>query len=342
MWDLTQTGILSRREAEMRETRLASTEEFWGRLCRQGSRTKRWQGDCVAAMTIVDELLRLNDRSGFVVQRIQRELVDEGKSLAETAAGKELLTEYELTERKCSDDISSIIYGKSDELTSDTSLSELRGQLQEMRTAQWQLRSSLQSAFAEREKAYAKVLLQVRAEQQQLSQQVEKGQREHKRLRADTAANVTMLQEERQSWQLRRRQVDYDERTGRRSRANANAQRQDIAQEEAQFNESLEQLNLENEEQCIDTEEAVEKMRKRDVLKRNLFPLLGILGGTGLAVAGVVTGLVPLAGAGVGVGFTYAAKLQFSRTGDRRLDDKAMAWEGLMGGGQGAAGASLD
>ncbi|KAL4729785.1 hypothetical protein ACLX1H_004213 [Fusarium chlamydosporum] len=298
MWDLTQTGKLNHREAEMRETRLASIEEFWGKLCRQGSRTKRWQGDYRTAQSIVRELLRLSERSGLVVQRIQRELVDEGKSLAQTAAGKELLTEYESTERKCSDELSSFIYRERDGLTSDTSLSELRGQIQEMKTAQRQLRSSLQNAFAEREKAYAKVLNKVRAEQQQLAQEVERGRQAHERLKADSAANVTVLQEERQSWQLRRRQVDYEERIGRRSRANANAERQEIAEEEAQLNESLEQLNLENEEQCIDTEEAVEKMRKRDVLKRNLFPLLGILGGTGLAVAGVVTGLMPLAGAG--------------------------------------------
>ncbi|OBS29433.1 hypothetical protein FPOA_03370 [Fusarium poae] len=342
MWDLTQTGKLNRREAEMRETRLSSTEEFWGKLCRQGSRTKRWQGDCGTASSIVSELLRLNDKSGFVVQRIQQELVDEGKSLAQTAAGKELLTEYEMTERKCSDEFSSIIYGERDEFTSDTSLSELRGQIQEMKAAQRQLRASLRSAFVEREKAYSKVLNQVRTEQQQLAQEVEKGRQEQKRLKADTAANATVLQEDRQSFQLQRRQVDYEERTGRLSRANANAKRQNIAKDEAESNESYQQLNLENEEQFIETEEAVEKVRKRDVLKQNLFPLLGILGGTGLAVAGVVTGLMPLAGAGVGVGFTYATKLQFSRQGDRRLDHKAMAWEGLMGGGQGAAGAGLD
>ncbi|RGP71717.1 hypothetical protein FLONG3_7021 [Fusarium longipes] len=298
MWDLTQTGKLSRREAEMRETRLASTEEYWGKLCRQGSRTKRWQGDYRTAQSIVSELLRLNDRSGPIIQRLQRELVDEGKSLAQTAAGRELLTEYELAERKCNDDLSSIIYGERDELTLDNSISELRSQIQEMKVAQQQLRSSMQSAFAKREEAYAKVLHKVRAEQQQLAQEVEKGRQKHERLKADSAANAALLQEGRQSRQMKRQKVEYEERIGRLSRANANAKRREIAEEEEEEIESVKQLNQDNEEERIDTEKAVEKMRKRDVLKRNLFPLLGILGGTGLAVAGVVTGLMPLAGAG--------------------------------------------
>lgn len=92
--------------------------------------------------------------------------------------------------------------------------------------------------------------------------------------------------------------------------------------------------------------DSIDKLRKRDVMKRNLLPLLGILAGTGMAIAGSVTGLIPLAGAGIGVGFTSALKINFSRkpTPDASLGKKTSNFmlEPLCSGGQGAAGASLN
>ncbi|KAF4955416.1 hypothetical protein FSARC_11848, partial [Fusarium sarcochroum] len=300
MWDLADTGKLSHREAEMRETRLACTQEFWGSLCQQGSQTKRWQGDYKTAFTIVNELLTLNERRGYVVQRIQTELVDQKKTLVQTTAGRELLTEYTSTERKCTEELWSFQNGTRDNSEAASSLAELRQQLQNMKSAQQELRVSLRSVFAEREVAYGQVLNKVRAEQQQLAEEVKKNRRSYERLQADTLANSTTLEEERAGWQSRRRELDQEERLGSRTRQSAEAERQNIAEEESDFNESFQQLNNENEEQCIQAESIVEKLRKRDVMKRNLLPFLGVLGGTGLAVAGAVTGLAPLAGAGIG------------------------------------------
>ncbi|RBR20217.1 hypothetical protein FVER53590_09924 [Fusarium verticillioides] len=136
--------------------------------------------------------------------------------------------------------------------------------------------------------------------------------------------------------------ASYEERLGHRTRESAQEERRRIEEEENDFHESLQQLSLENEEQCVETQQMVEKLRKRDVMKRNLLPLLGVLGGTGLAIAGTVTGLAPLAGAGIGVGFAYASKLEFSRKTEDHTSSKFSLWEGVLGGGQGAAGASLD
>ncbi|KAF4470799.1 hypothetical protein FALBO_2295 [Fusarium albosuccineum] len=341
MWDLTETGKLSSREAEMREMRLASTMEFWGTLCQQGSQTRRWRGDDETAISIIGELISLNERDGYLVQQIQRELIDEGKNLTETMAGRELLTTYESTEKKCIEGLRSIESGQHTDSGLDTSITELRSELESMRCAQREFRVSIRSVFAEREKAYGQVLSKVRAEQQQLSVELEQGRRNYQRLEADMVGNDALLEEERQEWQRRRQELSREERTGRRSRESLEAERQRIEEEESEFNEQFNELHMDNEEERLDVGQTVERLRKRDVMKRNLLPFLGILGGTGLAIAGTVTGLAPLAGAGIGVGFAYASKLEFSRRAEDHTG-KFPIWEPLLGGGQGASSASLN
>ncbi|KAF5009926.1 hypothetical protein FDECE_3911 [Fusarium decemcellulare] len=341
MWDLTETGKLSHREAEMREMRLASTIEFWGSLCQQGSQTRRWRGDNETAISIINELIALNERNGYVVQQIQRELVDEGKNLTETMAGRELLTTYESTEIKCIERIRSIETGQSTDLAMDTSITELKSELESMRCAQREFQVPIRSVFAEREKAYGQVLSKVRAEQQRLSVKLEQGRRKYQLLEANIVGNNALLEEERQGWQRRRQELSREERAGRRSRESLEAERQRIAEEESEFNEQFNELHMENEEERLDVGQTVERLRKRDVMKRNLLPFLGVLGGTGLAIAGTVTGLAPLAGAGIGMGFAYASKLEFCRNAEDHRG-KFPVWEPMLEGGQGAWGASLD
>lgn len=335
MWNLTE-GKLSRQEAEMRETRLVSTMKFWGTLCQQGSQTSRWRGDTQTALAIICELISLNDREGYVVQQIQREIVDEVKDLSETMAGRELLETYESSEKECMGRIQSIERGCTIS-DSDRSLIELRNELDNMRCAQREFRVSTRSAFAERMRAYGQVITKVRAEQQLVSVELEEARRTHQRLEADMASNHTLLEEERRRWQLRRLELDQEGRMGRRTRESLEAERQRITEEESTFDE----LHQDNEEQALKVQQTVARLRKRDVLKRNLLPFLGVLGGTGLAIAGAVTGLAPLAGAGIGVGFSYASRLVFSRRLEKH-GGKLSLWEPLLGGGQGASGASLD
>jgi hypothetical protein len=342
MWDLVATGKLDHREAAMREMRLGSTMEFWGRLCQQGSRTRRWQGDYSTAVSIISELIALNDRDGYVVQQIQREIVDEEKALAETIAGQELLTKYKTNEGKYRAELRSLERGGSDDPDTKNSLSELRNEIYGMQSAQRALQVSIQNLFAEREEAYGQVLSKLGAEQRQLAGQLEEGQHKYRRLEADMQGNESLIEEERRDWQLRRANLDREEQIGRRKRQSIDAERRRIEEEELEFDEQFNELQFDNEEERVEAAKIVENLRKREVMKRNLMPFLGVLGGVGLAVAGAVTGLAPLTGAGIGVGFGYAAKLQFSRKPKTDDKDQPSMWDTLLWGGQGAAGASVD
>ncbi|KAM5352744.1 hypothetical protein ACJ41O_005466 [Fusarium nematophilum] len=342
MWNLAETEKLSYREATMRETRLSSTTEFWGRLVQQGSQVRRWQGDEPSASSIIRELLFINERDGFLKQRLQRELVDEGRDLSDTEAGKELSSEYSKKERKCMEELRTLQHGTANDPETTNAMRELQHELEGMRSAQRELKVSTRSVFAEREEAYRQLLSKIRAEHQQLTLELEQSRNKCQRLKADMAGNKRLIEEECREWNLKRMRLDREERTGHRTRQSLEAERLRIDKEEGELSEQYEELQMGREEEKAEAEETAARLRKRDVMRRNLMAFLGVLGGTGLAVAGVVTGIAPLAGAGIGVGFASAAKFNFSRRPEDHERRRFPAQEPLLGGGQGASGASID
>lgn len=200
--------------------------------------------------------------------------------------------------------------------------------------------------FGEREDAYTRVLSQIQLQQQHVATDLDDKKRHFDRLAADRDDTEALLNHEVMDWESRRQILHLDELNRRRTRQSLEWERCEILREEMELREQYEELLLMNEISMEETSDSIDKLRKRDVMKRNLLPLLGILAGTGMAIAGSVTGLIPLAGAGIGVGFTSALKINFSRkpTPDASLGKKTSNFmlEPLCSGGQGAAGASLN
>ncbi|KAK3393391.1 P-loop containing nucleoside triphosphate hydrolase protein [Podospora didyma] len=83
-------GFSSYDRAVQHEVELRRTEDFWGAMCRGGSRVMRWDGTRQSAMAMVDHLKTLRARKGGqgVVLQIQREMVDMQRELIDTAAGQ--------------------------------------------------------------------------------------------------------------------------------------------------------------------------------------------------------------------------------------------------------------
>lgn len=79
MWHQVDEDIGADREMELRGT-------FWRRMIERGATMDRFRGDRGSAIAL---LTRVMTRDNLVLQ-LQRELVDEGKALVETAAGRSL------------------------------------------------------------------------------------------------------------------------------------------------------------------------------------------------------------------------------------------------------------
>ena len=85
MWDLVDSNL-----AEIREKELS--KRFWKHLIANGSKVCRVDHQRFMALPVLDVLLRGDQAPGKVLQ-IQRELVDDMKTLGETQAGQQFLKE---------------------------------------------------------------------------------------------------------------------------------------------------------------------------------------------------------------------------------------------------------
>ncbi|KAJ5893682.1 hypothetical protein N7495_005373 [Penicillium taxi] len=304
MWDSIQ---VDNHEAILRESRL----EVLGAVFEHGSQAKRWHGDEWSALSIVDALISLG--GGYKSLLIQRELVDEGKPLNETTAGLELMSEYVTAEEELSQEMRLL---QSDISTpqhdAKASLSNLEKEIREMKHAQEKLRVSTRELFAEREHSYSKVLSKMRVEQQKLFGELQEQKRQYKRLQDEMKSNDKFLADENYYWSQKRARLEHQVRIGCRRRDSIEIERQKIQDEELLIQEHMGDFQHENESSMSQVSQNMQELRKRDLLKRNMLPLLGLLAGVGLTAAGAVT-VIPLAGAGVGLTVSSASEMNLSR-----------------------------
>ncbi|KAJ6013397.1 hypothetical protein N7540_007988 [Penicillium herquei] len=312
MWDSTREET---HEATLRELNLLSTMQFWGRFSDKGSPAKRWRGNEGSALSIVDELISLGDEGDSSPFIIQGELVDEGKLLKETTAGLELMSEYQAAENKLLEEIHSLESNESiSHPDANSSILELREGIRRMRDAQQNLKMSTRRLFAERENTYRQVILKMSDQRQKLFSELREQRRRYQRLQDEVRSDDELRAEHDLYWRQKRAELEQQARCGRRRRDSIETECQRIKEEELLFNEQLSESQSENENIMSEVSHTMEKTRKRDVLKRNLVQFFGVLAGVSLTTAGSVTGLIPLAGAGIGLTLSSASMINLSRT----------------------------
>lgn len=87
-WD----DLLKEETGRAREKELEATPEFWGDMLENGSHMFRHENNRRSAVRIINHLLRVR---GEMVLDIQRQMIDQGRSLDQTSAGRELEREVE-------------------------------------------------------------------------------------------------------------------------------------------------------------------------------------------------------------------------------------------------------
>lgn len=316
-WDLVDSGKIDLGRAIERESELRFKDEFWGRFCRQGSQVKRLRDNDSSALSILFDLVTLHDQNGPAILRIQKELVDQGKELHETIAGQELSAVYDIAEKEC--------YKKLDLIERDTldwdfgrvphSVLEFNRELETVKKTQQELKVKLQSIVAEREGLYAKVLSRVRRKQQEMAAQLEESRRKYRWIEEEMQGNLEIFQAERNQWKVKHEGLSRD---GLQYRQSMDLERRRIDDEASAVEEQFNVLQGESAVERAKVEENIGKLKKREVLKRNLLPLLGVLAGGGIAAAGAATGLFPLLGVGVNHALQNVSMINFSRKSEHK------------------------
>lgn len=266
--------------AEDRERQLVESEHGCAALVAGGARVMRWtRGDGRSAAAIVGELVdrgaaepaacAAGDDDGgrdrhAVKLRIHEEMVDEGKELCDTEAGRLVTT------------------GLRTHLRDE--VSEFRGTVKEEIK---ELRVGLRGLVEERRRAYRRTLSRVAEEEGRNQGELVSLQRSEDRLAREEQVNdeaLVRLQEELM--------------TGNGSAHALSEEDRDELQ--SQFDEQQQ----ENRKKKKEVHTRLRRMKRKRLMKKNIVPLLQILAGVGMIAAGGATMnpvlMIPGAGAIVG------------------------------------------
>ena len=112
MWGSLQGEGLSTATGEERERELVLNPRFWGAMYQRGSRIMRHMGKRESALGIISYLASL--RSG--VLNIQDEMVNQGKKVSDTAAGKEVERDLQAAKEQYKKDIAELHKNHEDAL----------------------------------------------------------------------------------------------------------------------------------------------------------------------------------------------------------------------------------
>jgi hypothetical protein len=156
-WGNVDPAVGSRRENELKET-----DEFWGSMCKRGSEVIRLPDDRFDCITL---LLRLASKIKMSLQ-IQEELVDQGLSISQTAAGASARNV------KALEALREEFSKRMDDLSA-----QKKAEIAKQEAALAKLRDEQEHAFQEQLKKYREELERVNQNHQKLLAEAEQRQR---------------------------------------------------------------------------------------------------------------------------------------------------------------------
>ncbi|RYP84090.1 hypothetical protein DL770_005262 [Monosporascus sp. CRB-9-2] len=318
MWDSVQNSNAEYQAAIQRQNELMSTDLYWGYMRRHGSGVFRWTGDKTSALSILESVILSSERDSLVILRIQHELIDEQKDLHDTSTGQSLAKQYGAVWQHLREELETLRHSylqarreQNQKLADSLRIQrdDLHRQLCVVETAQRELQETSENFLSEKTALYQRRLRDA--------------QDDHAELTRTLADSTTEFEE--LSGKLQKNQKDFEEAT--RHYQNERAQTEaltkqeqlDQVQDERKCRYKQEQEEIEMKRQNLTKD--ITRGRKREVFKRNVLALLGVLAGVGTIAAGSATMQIPIVAVGIGLVGTAATKLDFSRKKKKEEDD---------------------
>jgi len=307
MWEKAGHGEVSLQEAEGREKLLLSNKRFWGHMVQQGSLVFRHDGTKESAWKMVHHILSKNSSVSLA---IQTQLVDDGKPLEGTNAGrilqKELLEsqqKHEKEMRELSESMATAL--KNKEFEAAAQIQQLRVELEtkNSRTADEleSLKINMQRMLEDKDRFHVQELQLL--EQQRKKQEAEMRAREKELMDMERKVRDLQFQMEHQALtqkgtmdQIIRMQSireESEEQTRKREADIKETLNQERALQEMRLDEERRnQAQLQKEMM-----ERAAELRKTNATKS----IVQVLGGVGLAAVGAFTSNHVLGAAGLEV-----------------------------------------
>jgi hypothetical protein len=160
-WSHVNATVGTNRENELEKS------EFWGQMIRKGSKVLRQDNGRASAKFIIEYLVKRRTVANIgVALDIQKEMVDEGKTLDQTGAGQEMNAQILAMKKEYEKKIAT-------------------------------LRTDLQTAIARKDEEWKS---QIESERRQTKAKIEKDERDRSKLQADNDALKKRLEERRGSF----------------------------------------------------------------------------------------------------------------------------------------------
>ncbi|KAI1140788.1 P-loop containing nucleoside triphosphate hydrolase protein [Hypoxylon sp. FL0543] len=332
MWDSTAQDPQLLQEAFNHEDQLKSTDNFWGSLYRGGSHVMRWMGDRNSAFGGIRYLMDLYDVRGSAILKIQKELVDEAKSLDDTNAGKIVqggFVEALAKHREELEDLSSEFSQALQEGDSEVAL-ELREtmntteqQLESLKSSQSAIKTSLEDLTEDKTLEYQALHTQIQEDLLLMRESMKQYQEDCQRLVEEQRANIEAL-----------RQIQRESELQMLPQAGSETE----ARETSKLNKpDKKQRGKLKEEQIALTERKKDLDKKTRgkqrwiLLKKNSLPMLSILAGIGATIGGGLSINPALMLAGFGLMASGVSKLNFKRHTHREGQDELFSRESMIG-----------
>jgi hypothetical protein len=312
MWQHPEDDPDAYEIAVRREAELQFTGDFWGAMCRGGSKVMRWDGSRDSAMAMVDCLSSLQSRSGSVTLQIQREMVELNMDLSDTKAGQtvnasisELATksrrELGRVDTKLQEEMA--IRQENHDLELEAMKEDYERKISEARKVQDKLKVDFENLSKQKLKECEDMLQTVAQDMEEMRSRRERKELENAQVDQEKAENDEFRQTELEYNKARLK--DLEDRIENLKACGETKELNSAMEEHERLKGVCKQFLKQHEDREMDKRrrqlEVASLQGEETRLGKMQLALqaFGVLAGIGLTVAGAVTGIFPLVGGGI-------------------------------------------
>ena len=305
MWKNLNGPNLSYDTGVAREKELTSRKDWWGLMCERGSSVVRHDGTKECALEMIEDLIQRRAQGGPVLLEIQKEMVDDKKSLEDTAAGQEVEKELTLAKKKFEEQITDIQESYDEALKErDMQLAEvlkeqrddLEKKLQKAGEAQENLKITFEKLCEEKTAEYAVMVHELQEEKRQRQAEYAARQCELDRLQEEQENDVESHRKEREMYERQREEAEqrmHDmlkaQKTTEAERAKEDTEKLDKKLQQMEEMFAFERKQQQQHAEAIQAQMQQLQHAKPSKKETSLMPIISLLAGLTTSGIGLLT-----------------------------------------------------
>lgn len=305
MWGNLTGPTLSYDTGVAREKELLSRKDWWGLMRDRGSAVIRHDGSKESALAIVEGLIERRNVDGPVTLDIQKEMIDDKKSLEDTAAGQEVEKELTIAKQKFQEQISDLQDSYDEALKErDEQLAQvLREQRDDLEKklarageAQENLKITFEKLCQEKTAEYAQMVHELQEEKAARVAEYAARQAELDKIQEEQEKDAECHRAEREKYEAQRAEAEkrmqdllQQQKTTEAERAREDKEKLDRMQAQMEQRFAYERQQQQQHAQNIQAQMVQMQNAKPSKKESSLMPLISLFAGVATSGIGLLT-----------------------------------------------------